>query len=134
MTLDLDLCALAERLFRKEDLDGICTELSPDEWINPHRSILGLGNYDVNVIMKALQTKGCELEWFDKRKDPRTIQMDDAKVVGFILNVPSEYKIGFLSLPLQRRHWISIRYVRSAYYSFDSKLDPVQIGQVRSRK
>lgn len=30
--------------------------------------MLGLGNYDINVIMAALQKKGCEAVWFDKRK------------------------------------------------------------------
>lgn len=123
----------AERLFLKQDLDSICTDLSPSEWLNPHRSMLGLGNYDVNVLMKALQAKDCEAEWFDKRKDPKTIELG-ASVVGFIMNVPSEYKLGFVSLPLQRRHWISIRRAGSDYYSFDSKLkDPVKIGPVRAR-
>lgn len=42
--------------------------LSPDHFINPHRSLLGLGNYDVNVLMAAVQTKSCETIWFDKRK------------------------------------------------------------------
>lgn len=36
--------------------------------MNPHKSSLGLGNYDINVIMKALQTKGLEAVWFDKRR------------------------------------------------------------------
>lgn len=54
--------------YSKSQLDEICKRLSPDEWINPHRSILGLGNYDINVIMTALQTKGYEAIWFDKRK------------------------------------------------------------------
>jgi josephin len=30
--------------------------------------MFGLGNYDVNVIMAALQDKGFETVWFDKRK------------------------------------------------------------------
>ena len=42
--------------------------LSPDTFFNPHRSILGLGNYDVNVLMAALQQKDLETVWFDKRK------------------------------------------------------------------
>jgi len=42
--------------------------LSPDAWINPHRSLLGIGNYDINVIMVALQSRGYETVWFDKRK------------------------------------------------------------------
>lgn len=49
-------------------MDEICLSLSPSEWINPHRSVLGLGNYDVNVVMTALQRRGLEAVWFDKRK------------------------------------------------------------------
>lgn len=124
----IDINPLAERLFQKDDLDKICTDLSPEEWINPHRSILGLGNYDVNVLMKALQTKGCEAEWFDKRKDPSVLEITE-DILGFIMNVPSDYKIGFVSLPLQRRHWISVRKVGRTFYSFDSKLkEPLKIG------
>lgn len=60
---------IAERgSFTKVQLDEICRSLSPDEWINPHRSVLGLGNYDVNVILSAVQQKGYEAVWFDKRK------------------------------------------------------------------
>lgn len=33
-----------------------------------YRSILGLGNYDINVIITALHMKDCEAVWFDKRK------------------------------------------------------------------
>ena len=43
--------------------------LAPDsKWLNPHRSSLGIGNFDVNVLMAALAQKQCEAEWFDKRK------------------------------------------------------------------
>lgn len=70
-----ELCALhalnnlfQERGFSKQELDQICYSLSPDVWINPHKSLLGLGNYDINVIMAALQTRGCEAVWFDKRR------------------------------------------------------------------
>lgn len=54
--------------FSKNELDSICHTLSPENWINPHRSILGLGNYDINVIMSALQSRGYDMIWFDKRK------------------------------------------------------------------
>lgn len=57
-----------ERGFSKQELDQICYGLSPDVWINPHKSLLGLGNYDINVIMAALQKKGYEAIWFDKRR------------------------------------------------------------------
>lgn len=71
-----ELCALhalnnlfqSKDAFTKMELDYICHSLSPDNWINPHKSMLGLGNYDINVIMKALQSRGYETIWFDKRK------------------------------------------------------------------
>ncbi|KAI4460404.1 josephin 1 2 [Holotrichia oblita] len=118
--------------FLKEELDSICYSLSPDVWINPHKSILGLGNYDINVLMKALQSRGYEVIWFDKRKDPNCINLRN--IFGFILNVPSEYKVSFITLPLRRRHWIAIRQINGNYYNLDSKLDsPCIIGRVNYR-
>ncbi|XP_026329774.1 josephin-1-like [Hyposmocoma kahamanoa] len=128
-----ELCALhaLNNLFQmrgtytKSELDGICSRLSPNVWINPHRSLLGLGNYDINVIMAALQKKGCEAIWFDKRKDPGCLNL--SHICGFILNVPSDYKLGFVMLPLRRRHWITIRQIGGSFYNLDSKLDAPQL-------
>ena len=71
----LQFCALhvlnnlfQEETFCKQDLDDICYSLSPDATVNPHKSFLGLGNYDVNVLTMALQTKDYQFIWFDKRK------------------------------------------------------------------
>ncbi|XP_077295850.1 josephin domain containing [Arctopsyche grandis] len=131
-----ELCALhalnnlfqARGSYTKSELDNICNNLSPNVWINPHRSILGLGNYDINVIMAALQKKGREAVWFDKRKDPGCLDLTN--ICGFILNVPSEYKLGFVMLPLRRRHWITLRQIHGNFYNLDSKLDsPVLIGR-----
>ncbi|XP_075969137.1 josephin domain containing [Anticarsia gemmatalis] len=128
-----ELCALhaLNNLFQtrgtysKSELDAICSRLSPNVWINPHRSMLGLGNYDINVIMAALQKKGCEAVWFDKRKDPGCLDLSN--ICGFILNVPSDYKLGFVMLPLRRRHWITIRQIQGNFYNLDSKLDAPQL-------
>ncbi|KAJ8722955.1 hypothetical protein PYW07_004135 [Mythimna separata] len=128
-----ELCALhaLNNLFQtrgtysKTELDAICSRLSPNVWINPHRSMLGLGNYDINVIMAALQKKGCEAVWFDKRKDPGCLDLSN--ICGFILNVPSDYKLGFVMLPLRRRHWITIRQIQGNFYNLDSKLEAPQL-------
>ncbi|KAI4460377.1 josephin 1 2 [Holotrichia oblita] len=78
--------------------------------------------------MKALQSRGYEVIWFDKRKDPNCINLRN--IFGFILNVPSEYKVSFITLPLRRRHWIAIRQINGNYYNLDSKLDsPCIIGR-----
>ena len=70
-----ELCALhalnnlfQEKRYHKHELDEICYNLSPDVWINPHKSALGLGNYDINVLMAALQKKDYAAIWFDKRR------------------------------------------------------------------
>ncbi|OQR71190.1 josephin-1-like [Tropilaelaps mercedesae] len=153
-----ELCALHAlnnlfqdgKAFNKHMLDQICHSLSPDHLVNPHKSVLGLGNYDVNVIMAALQSKGFEAIWFDKRKDPSTIDL--GKILGFILNVPNELKLAFLQFPLSRKHWVAVREVRQLvtepypscefypgsrprgeppglFFNLDSKLDaPMCIG------
>ncbi|XP_054716340.1 josephin-1-like [Uloborus diversus] len=129
-----ELCALHalnnlfqdKNAFNKQMLDDICHSLSPDNLVNPHKSMLGLGNYDVNVLMAALQLRGYEALWFDKRKDPSNI--DFSKIVGLILNVPSEMK--FLPLRLNRKHWIAVREIGGTFYNLDSKFDnPVSIGK-----
>lgn len=57
--------------------------------------------------------------------------LDLSNICGFILNVPSDYKLGFVMLPLRRRHWITIRQIHGNFYNLDSKLDaPQLIGRV----
>ncbi|KAL4616703.1 josephin-2 [Arapaima gigas] len=130
----LELCAihalnnvLQERVFTKETADDICKRLAPQCVVNPHRSMLGTGNYDVNVIMAALQSRGLAAVWWDKRRSLECLCAN--KVQGFILNVPSRVSLGMVSLPLRRRHWLAVRQVSGTYYNLDSKLkNPVCIG------
>jgi len=119
--------------FTQRDLDAICQTLAPDNFINPHKSSLGLGNYDVNVIMTAVQQKGCEAIWFDKRKHPDTLVLNNIK--GFILNIPNpSYKSGLFHMPplsflVSKKHWISAINFQGTYFNLDSKLnEPQRIG------
>ena len=52
----------------KEKLDEVCYNLNPSRWNNPHKSVMGMGNYDINVITAFLQTHNYDVIWFDKRK------------------------------------------------------------------
>ncbi|CAL8360032.1 unnamed protein product [Arctogadus glacialis] len=130
----LELCAihalnnvLQERVFTKETADDICKRLAPQCVVNPHRSMLGTGNYDVNVIMAALQSRELAAVWWDKRRTVQNLCL--TKVQGFILNVPSRVSLGIVSLPLRRRHWLAVCMVNGQYYNLDSKLkNPVCIG------
>ncbi|XP_055339498.1 josephin-2-like [Paramacrobiotus metropolitanus] len=137
-----------EPCFSKKSLDEICDRLTPSKgWTNPHRSFFGFGNYDVNVVMVAVQSRNCEAIWWDKRNDLSSLDLSN--VVGLILNLPNDYGIGSFKLPLGRRHWISIRPVsvagtpppsshpaaagrepkRMVFYNLDSKFKaPLLIG------
>uniref|UniRef100_A0A8B9BJI9 ubiquitinyl hydrolase 1 n=2 Tax=Anser TaxID=8842 RepID=A0A8B9BJI9_9AVES len=51
------------------------------------------------------------------------------QIVGFILNVPSHVSLGFVALPLRRKHWLAVRQLGGTYYNLDSKLRaPARIG------
>ncbi|KAK6061893.1 hypothetical protein COOONC_00431 [Cooperia oncophora] len=71
--------------FTSESLDEICYSLNDSRWFNPHRSMLGLGNYDANVLMSALA-------------------MYDYQVNALIVNIPTKNYIPFW----KGRHWYTI--------------------------
>ncbi|CAF0801132.1 unnamed protein product [Brachionus calyciflorus] len=128
-----ELCALhtlnnlfQDNFYTKQKLDQICIELCPQEWLNPHRGLFGRGNYNINIIMKALQLRDHEAIWFDKRRSVTILNF--ANIKGFILNIPSDYKIaGILPLPWERKHWVAISRIGDVYYNLDSKLDEPEI-------
>ncbi|XP_030053888.1 josephin-2 [Microcaecilia unicolor] len=133
----LELCAihalnnvLQEKHFSQEAADDICKRLAPDSRWNPHRSVLGTGNYDVNVIMTALQSLDFATVWWDKRRSVEQLAL--CNIHGFIVNIPSRVSFGLLSLPFRRRHWIAVRKINGLYYNLDSKLKaPAVIGEDR---
>lgn len=125
--------------FSKQELDTICKELAPDcRILNPHRSVLGLGCYDVNVIICALSRKDYDVIWFDKRKELSDLNLNN--IFGFILNIPDPPSTSIFAIPIQylpaqakvwssQKHWIAIRKLGSYYFNLDSKLDsPICIG------
>uniref|UniRef100_H2ZPZ0 Josephin-1 n=1 Tax=Ciona savignyi TaxID=51511 RepID=H2ZPZ0_CIOSA len=113
--------------------------------LNPHKSVLGTGNYDVNVIMSVLQSKGHAAVWWDKRstikkgciylKKGSLERLCLTNIKGFILNIPSTIGWGVLTIPLKRRHWIGVRAIDNIYYNLDSKLkQPEIIGEALQLK
>nr|XP_017089740.2 josephin-like protein [Drosophila bipectinata] len=109
-------------MFSKSDLDHYCYTLTPRSWLNPHRSWIGWGNYDINVIMYALNQQRCETVWFDRRRDPHCLDLEN--IFGFILNVPAQISLGYyaVQMPFQMRHWLALRQIDGSYYNLDSKL------------
>ncbi|NWV18776.1 JOS2 protein, partial [Origma solitaria] len=101
--------------------------LAPGSGPNPHRSPLGTGNYDVNVVMAALATRGLAALWWDRRRPLERLSLPH--ILGFLLNVPSQVRLGALALPLRRPHWLGVRRLGGTFYNLDSKLPaPAAIG------
>jgi josephin len=39
------------------------------------------------------------------------------------------YLLGWVTLPLKRKHWVALKYIQNAFYNLDSKLKaPLRIG------
>jgi len=116
---------LQEAKFTESDLDQIGRKLSPEAWVNRHKTPL-LGNYDVNVVIKALQDLSYTVDWFDKRLNP--LDQTFENVFGFILNIPTSYSLGFVNF-WHGKHWVAVRKINDAWYNLDSKISaPQKIG------
>lgn len=79
-----------------------------------------MGNWDINVMMLALQQRGLEVQWWDRRRsiDELRSLAEEADCVGLICNEPGAWLFGLI--PSQ--HWFTIRIVRGEWYDLDSKL------------
>lgn len=109
----------------KADLNKICLELAPDcsPLLNPHRNALGLGNFDANALIVALQQTGHDIVWFDKRTSLAEHRLNWCKIVGCILNARRRSLVS-----VGGRHWVAFRGIPTSnpnvvnYYDLDSKL------------
>lgn len=74
--------------------------------------------------MVALESKSMQLVWFDKRKEITSTSLELTRAFGFILNIPSDFSFGFVTLPIKSRHWISLKQMHDEkFYNLDSKLN-----------
>lgn len=112
----LALCAvhavnnlLQTRRYSKRDFDEACVALSPpppQAWWhrNPHRSVWGIGDYDVNAVTVLLQQQGFSVTWHDRRiaLTSETLQ----NLVGVLWNVDSTST--WSRIFGGGRHWIAL--------------------------
>lgn len=102
-------------MFSRKALDAACERLVRAEgaagggWWNPHRSPLGLGNYDVNALMLALEDRGFRLQWLDKRKRVTRELADLDRAEGVLCNVVLADSL--LHSLWEQRHWFAVRKV-----------------------
>ncbi|CAE6020105.1 unnamed protein product [Arabidopsis arenosa] len=115
--------------FTRESLNSIAEKLVTDDpnketWtplsflLKPHHNTL-TGNYDVNVMITALEGKGKSVVWHDKRSGASLIDLDDADtLMGIVLNVPVKRYGGLW----RSRHWVVVRKINGVWYNLDSDL------------
>ncbi|XP_024016744.1 josephin-like protein isoform X1 [Eutrema salsugineum] len=114
--------------FTRENLNSIAEELVADDpnketWtplsllLKPHHNTL-TGNYDVNVMIAALEGKGKSVVWHDKRLGASSIDLDSDTLMGIVLNVPVKRYGGLW----RSRHWVVMRRINGVWYNLDSDL------------
>ncbi|XP_058109228.1 josephin-like protein [Magnolia sinica] len=116
--------------FTRAYLDAIADKLividpNKESWtplsviLKPHHNTL-TGNYDVNVLIAALEGKGKKVVWHDRRTAASSIDLSqsDETLMGIVLNVPVR-KYGGL---WKGRHWIALRRIEGVWYDLDSDL------------
>ena len=131
----------------------VCEELDSNnhKYWNAHRSALGIGNYDVNVLMFVCEQEGLLVDWHDARtevtetlleetiasllssspsplmaKAPDSSNLnlsddDNDKILGIIINLPSK---GIWSKLTQGRHWLTLlwSFANKQWINLDSEL------------
>ncbi|TMW66847.1 hypothetical protein Poli38472_011963 [Pythium oligandrum] len=102
-------------------MDPTATPSALTTWLwHPHRAPLGLGNYDVNVLMLVLQQRGFSMQWTDKRQRVTRETIDLDAIEGVLCNVVTFG--GWFRRVLEQRHWFALRKINGVVYSLDSKL------------
>ncbi|KAH0930029.1 hypothetical protein HID58_015756, partial [Brassica napus] len=114
--------------FTREGLDSISENLGTDDpcqetWtpltllLKPHHNTL-TGNYDVNVMIAALEGKGKSVEWHDKRYGAYSINLGADTLMGIVLNVPVTRYVGLW----RSRRWVVMRKINGVWYNLDCDL------------
>ncbi|KAJ9146775.1 hypothetical protein P3X46_029002 [Hevea brasiliensis] len=121
--------------FTRASLDAIAQKLVLDDpnkqnrtpfsiVFKPHHNSL-TGNYDINVLIAALEEKGKTVAWHDRRNGASSIHLDnhsngseDSKLFGIVLNVQVRRYAGLW----KSRHWVALRKIGGVWYNLDSDL------------
>ncbi|XP_048324368.1 josephin-like protein isoform X1 [Ziziphus jujuba] len=119
-----------ENAFTRASLNEIADKLVVDDtdketWtplsilFKPHHNTI-TGNYDINVLISALEGKGKSVIWHDRRNGASSIDLDGPEdgLMGIVLNVPVRRYGGLW----RSRHWVTLRRIDGMWYNLDSDL------------
>lgn len=114
--------------FTRVELDEIAGNLvlndpNKGQWtplsfiFKPHHNVI-TGNYDVNVLITALEARKKKVVWHDRRKGASSIDLNAEALVGLMINVPVRRFRGLWT----GRHWVAIRSIDGVWFNLDSDL------------
>jgi josephin len=108
---------IAEKLVLDDPSKETWTPLSV--LFKPHHNAM-TGNYDINVLIAALEGKGKNVVWHDRRNGATLINLDasDDTLMGVVLNV-SVRKFGGI---WKSRHWVTLKKIDGVWHNLDSDL------------
>ncbi|KAL2317511.1 hypothetical protein Fmac_031387 [Flemingia macrophylla] len=111
------LNAISERLALEDSNTEARSPLSL--LFKPHHNVL-TGNYDINVLIAALEEKGKSVVWHDRRNGASSIDLDAPEdvLMGIVINVSVTRFAGIW----RSRHWIALRKIEGVWYNLDSDL------------
>lgn len=114
--------------FTRANLDAIAGKLVLEDpnktaWtplsviFKPHHNAF-TGNYDINVLIAAVEERGKSVVWHDRRCGSSSIDLGVAedKLFGIVLNVQVRRYAGLW----RSRHWIALKRVEGVWYNLDS--------------
>lgn len=110
---------MGDKIFQKEDLTKICSQLSQDI-INPYKSVFG-GDYDVTVLIVALQEIGYPVRWLKKTESLDEV-LSVVMLKGLLINTLQK-SMGAQLLKLinqSGRHWTCMRKIGEQLVLLDS--------------
>ena len=116
---------LQRRAYTASEFDALADSLMLERrnsWFHPHRSMFGLGDYDANVLLCALQKYGLDATWLTAKDDYLEIMCEDS-LRGFLINVPSSSVVTkFLKVFEPSRHWFAVSKYGTTFYVVDSSM------------
>lgn len=76
---------------------------------NPHRSFWRLGDYDANVLIAALNERGYDAVFVDRRSAERAAEQTERDAtVGLLLNIVSNSVWNLFGALGDGRHWLAV--------------------------
>ena len=118
-----DFTAIAEDLHSADKSTGISGTFT----FNPYRSVLPyIGNFDIQCIVHALQTKGCRISnhiALSASLSLESLYVYDPNTIGYVINEEVRSLFGLR----KSNHWIAVLRKNGSFVNLDAELTSPEI-------